>query len=59
MKVKNKHGRVGVKQPLSSTQRRQVFFDGFKRGRAEAERGFVNQVARAKSLRELKKELGL
>lgn len=59
MKTKNKHGRVGVKTPLSHTQRRQAFFDGFKRGRAEAERSFINQVARAKSLRELKKQLGL
>lgn len=59
MKTKNKHGRVGVKTPLSSTQKRQAFFDGFKRGRAEAERSFINQVLRTKSLRDLKKEMGL
>lgn len=59
MKTRNKHGRVGVKQPLSTTQRRQAFLSGFKRGRLEAERGLLNQVLRAKSLRDLKKKLGL
>lgn len=59
MKTKNRHGRVGVKQPLSTTQRRQAFLEGFKRGRGEAERTLLNQVMRAKSLRDLKKELGL
>lgn len=59
MKTRNKHGRVGVKTPLSHTQRRQAFLDGFKRGRGEAHRGFLNQVLHAKSLRDLKKELGL
>lgn len=58
-KVKNKHGRVGVKKPLSVQEKQKAFLDGFKRGRAEAERGFVNQVMRTKSLRDLKKELGL
>lgn len=59
MKVKNRHGRVGVKTPLSHTQRRAAFLDGFKRGQKASEERLINQVMRVKSLRELKKELGL
>lgn len=59
MKVKNKHGRVGVKTPLSHTQRREAFWDGFKKGSRSATTQLTSQIATAKSLRELKKDLGL
>lgn len=59
MKLKNKHGRVGVKKPLSGEEKRRAFLDGFKRGRRAAEERLLRQIANAKSLRDLKKELGL
>lgn len=59
MKLKNRHGRVGVKKPLSGEQRRKAFLDGFKRGGAAMEARLLGQIASAKSLRDLKKEVGL
>lgn len=55
MKIKNKHGRVGVKKSLSTMEKRRSFLDGFKKGRGEAERYWVSQILQAKSLRDLKK----
>jgi hypothetical protein len=53
MKTKNKHGRVGVKKPLSQDQRREAFRKGYKAGAD----WIVSKVAGAKNLRDLKKEL--
>lgn len=59
MKIRNKHGRMGVKTPLSHTQRREAFRRGYNDGAATYKEWFMNKVVVAKSLRELKKELGL
>ena len=59
MKVKNRHGRVGVKTPLSHTQRRADRLGAYKKGYSDATAVMLLSIQHAKSLRELKRELGL
>lgn len=56
MKVRNKHGRVGVKRPLSGMERRRAFLNGFERGRGVVDRSWRSRIMAATSLRALKKE---
>lgn len=58
MKVKNK-GRIGVKTPLSHTQRRLADREGYEKGFEAGKRFVLSRVEESKSLRGLKKELGL
>lgn len=56
MKIKNKHGRVGVKQPLSTMEKRRAFIAGYRRGAEDTLRAASQHIERSTSLRTLKKE---
>lgn len=59
MKIKNKHGRIGVKTPLSTSEKRSAFRRGYDAGATTYKEWFLNKVAATKSLRDLKKELDI
>jgi hypothetical protein len=57
VKIKNRHGRVGVKKSLTAEEKRAAYTKGVKRGLQVANHQWRATILSATSLRTLKKEL--